>query len=223
VLPFSGFCHGIMFNPPMVVIYEYFDKYKSLASGLSMCGHSLSSFTMVVLYRYSIDYYGWRGAMVIMAGMALNGCVCGMTFVPNVERKKPDNQQKKSSMFSGLKSWNYALFVMANAANKCQMNVLLLLTTSRAVSKGLSVMQGSMLISCVGIASTVTRFFVSWVSNMKCTSHIALYAASIMALSGMMVVSCIQPENIIFIATATALCGSMLGKLTELLSTCLFC
>ena len=201
-----------MSDPPIVIIYEYFEKYKSLASGLSLCGHSLSSFIMVALYRYSIDTFGWRGAMLIMAGVALNGCVFGMVFVANMEQQKTDSKLCKALQCSILKNCNYILFVMAHSLNVCQVNVIYLLTTSRAVSKGLSEMEGSMLIPCIGIASTVSRVFISWISNMKCTSHIALYTAAVFSLAALIAVSCIQPENLIYNGTVLALCGIMVGK-----------
>ena len=201
-----------MFSPAIVIVYEYFDKYKSLASGLSMCGHSLSSFFMVALYRYCIDAFGWRGAMWIMAGASLNGCVAGMLFVPNMEKKKSNISLFKSLQCTGLGNCNYVLFVIAFALHHCQISVIYLLTTSRAVSKGLTDMQSSMLMSCIGLASTGSRFVSSWLSNMKCTSHIGLYAASELILSGLIALSCIRPENLIYNGAVLALCGLMVGK-----------
>ena len=211
----AGLCNALMGCPPMVIIYEYFDKYKSLASGLSLCGQSISSFVMVALYRYSIDTFGWRGAMLIMAGMALNGCVCGMIFATNVKRKESESKVCKVLQCSVLKNCNYILFVLAGSLHICQLYVVYLLSTSRAVSKGLSAMEGSMLIPCIGIASTISRVFISWISNMKCTSHIALYTAAVFSLAALIAVSCIQPENLIYNGTVLALCGIMIGKTTK--------
>ena len=204
---------GMMYHPPIVVIYEYFEKFKFLASGLTMCGHSVSAFFMVALYRYSIDTFGWRGAMLIMAGVALNGCVCGMIFVPNVEQSKEESSLCKALQCSGLRNFNYIIFVTSAVLHECQTLVVFLLSTSRAVSKGLTEMQGSMLITCIGLASTVSRFIFSWVSNMKCTSHIGLYTASVFSLSALIALSCVKPESFIYNGSILALCGFMTGKI----------
>ena len=200
-----------MWSPPFVITYEYFDKYKSLASGLSMCGLSVASFIMIMLYRYSIDVFSWRGGMLIMAGVALNGCACGMLYVTNVP-KKDDNKFCKSLQCTGLQNCNYVIFVFANCLHTCQITMVYLMSTSRAVSKGLSEMEGSLLISCIGLASTITRFITSWVSNMKCTSHIGLYTCCVFAMSGMIVLSCSLPANIISYASVSCLFGLMIGR-----------
>ena len=96
--------------------------------------------------------------MLIMAGVALNGCVCGMIFVPNVEQKKQEKSLVKDLSCSGLRNCDYVIFVMAYCLHDSQVNLLYLMSTSRAVSKGLPDIQASMLISCIGLASTVSRF-----------------------------------------------------------------
>ena len=46
-----------------------------------------------------------------MAGVALNGCVCGMIFVPNVEKKA--DKMCKALQCTGLRNFNYLLFLLA--------------------------------------------------------------------------------------------------------------
>ena len=202
-----------MFAPPVVIVYEYFEKYKSLASGLSMCGHSCASLAIIPLCRYLIDTLGWRGAMLIMAGVALHCCVGGMIFADNEERKDTDKNSLRDSLrCKGLHSVNFVLFVVAFSILWCLLNILLLLSPSRAVSKGLSVMEGSMLLPFIGFSSTVSRFIFSWVANMKCTNHLALFSACMFTMSAGIAASCIRPDNFIFSAAMLTFNGLMIGN-----------
>ena len=176
-----------------------------------MCGLSVSSLVLILLFRYSIDAFGWRGGMLIMAGVGLNGCVCGMLFVPNIEKKT--GKMCKALQCNGLRDFNYFLFLPAFCLSASQISVIYLLSTSRAVTKGLSKMEGSMLISCIGVASTVARFITSWVSNMKCTSHIGVFTSCTFILSGLIAASCIWPENLFYSGVMACLCGLMIGKI----------
>ena len=112
----------------------------------------------------------------------------------------------------GLRNCNYVFFVLSSSLHYGQIAILHMLTTSRAVKKGLTEMQGSMVLSCIGIVATIGRFTFSWVSNMKCTSHISLYTACVFCLSALIALSCIKPENIIFSGVILGLCGLMVGK-----------
>lgn len=56
----------------------YFDKRRSFATGLSVCGSGIGTFIFAPLTQFLIDEYGWRGTTLIMSGIFLNMTVCGM-------------------------------------------------------------------------------------------------------------------------------------------------
>ena len=53
----------------IVTTQLYFDKRRSFASGLTMAGISLGTFIWPPLVRFLIDFYTWRGAYYIIAGV----------------------------------------------------------------------------------------------------------------------------------------------------------
>lgn len=69
----------------------YFEKKRSLATGIAVCGSGLGTFLFAPLIEYLIAEYGWRGAMLIIAGLVLNCAVLGALFrpVPDVRESKP--------------------------------------------------------------------------------------------------------------------------------------
>lgn len=65
-----------------IVITYYFRKRSTLAYGFfcstTGIGIIIQSYTML----YVLDFYGWRGTLIISSGLALQGLICGATFWP---------------------------------------------------------------------------------------------------------------------------------------------
>ena len=209
----SGLGAGVLPSAPVVIIYDYFEKYKSLASGIALCGYSLSALFMVGILRFSIDYYGWRGAMLIMAGLALNGCVMAMFFLPNTLNKPKPRKLKQELNLSLFRNANFMLFVISYILICIEMDILYQLSASRAVSRNMSKLQGSALMICLGVASTISRFIFSAISNMKCASHIGVYFACSLGLCGMVFISCFVVDSFIGVALCAVGSGLAIGKI----------
>ena len=63
-------------------VSAYFESKRPLATSISSCGSSTGTFLFGFLYRVCIDYYGWRGALIVFAGLMLNVVICGTLFRP---------------------------------------------------------------------------------------------------------------------------------------------
>ena len=66
----------------VVVTQQYFDKRRSLACGLIMCGYSVGVFLLPPLIQLSISMYGWQGALFILGALVLQVMVCGALLRP---------------------------------------------------------------------------------------------------------------------------------------------
>ncbi|XP_035693475.1 monocarboxylate transporter 13-like [Branchiostoma floridae] len=78
----TGFGFSLMFSPSLAMVGRYFDKRHATANGIGVCGTGIGIFAFPPLYQFLIDEFGWRGALLIVAGTALNGCVCGALMRP---------------------------------------------------------------------------------------------------------------------------------------------
>ncbi|XP_025190715.1 uncharacterized protein LOC112591196 [Melanaphis sacchari] len=74
----SGFGLSLCYVAAVVIVAYYFDKKRSLATGLSVCGSGIGTFVFAPLNHELLSYYGWRGCTLILAGLFLNLCVFGM-------------------------------------------------------------------------------------------------------------------------------------------------
>ena len=52
---------------------HYFEKRRSLATGLALCGSGIGTVIFTPLVVALVEEYGWRGAVLVEAGLVLNG------------------------------------------------------------------------------------------------------------------------------------------------------
>lgn len=81
-LSFTGFGFGLMYLPAIVMVGYYFEKKRAFATGVAVCGAGIGGFVFAPLSEKLMEIYGWKGATLIIAGVALNGVVIGALFRP---------------------------------------------------------------------------------------------------------------------------------------------
>lgn len=78
----AGFGFGLIYLPAIVSVTVWFEKYRSLATGIAVCGSGLGTFLFAPITSALIDYYCWRGAMAIIGAFVLNCIPLGLMFRP---------------------------------------------------------------------------------------------------------------------------------------------
>ncbi|XP_069358645.1 monocarboxylate transporter 9-like [Maniola hyperantus] len=76
----AGFGLSLCYVAAVVIVAYYFEKKRSLATGISVCGSGIGTFIFAPLSNVLLDEYGWRGTTLILAGLFLNMAVCGLLF-----------------------------------------------------------------------------------------------------------------------------------------------
>ena len=79
----------MVYLPAIVTVGQWFDKKRAFATGLAVCGTGVGTFIFAPLSQRLVEQYDWRGAHLIIAGIALNCVVCGAIFRPMDKVKKP--------------------------------------------------------------------------------------------------------------------------------------
>lgn len=90
----AGFGLSLCFVAAVVIVAYYFDKRRSFATGLSVCGSGIGTFIFPPLIQRLLDEYGWRGTTLILAGLFLNLAVCGC-LMRDLEWTKTKRREKK--------------------------------------------------------------------------------------------------------------------------------
>ena len=87
------FCVGIGLGfanfTAIVAVSFYFEKRRSLAIGLAVCGSGFGTFIFAPLTQILLAEYGWKGTVLIETALLLNCIPCGAVFRPvEAPRKK---------------------------------------------------------------------------------------------------------------------------------------
>lgn len=64
----SGIGFGLVYVPAVITTGFYFERWRSLATGIAVCGSGIGTIVIAPLTAYIIDNYGWRNAVLIQAG-----------------------------------------------------------------------------------------------------------------------------------------------------------
>jgi hypothetical protein len=92
-----------------VAVSFYFEKRRSLATGLAVCGSGLGTFVFAPITQALLEHYSWRGTVLIETGMLLNVILCGLVFRPLImpaaagsdEGSMSDTVQGKNGVANG--------------------------------------------------------------------------------------------------------------------------
>ncbi|XP_058802122.1 monocarboxylate transporter 3 isoform X2 [Phymastichus coffea] len=78
----GGIGAGLIYVPAVITTGFYFEKWRALATGISVCGSGIGAFVLAPISQQLIDSFEWKGAILIQAGMLLNCAVFGAMFRP---------------------------------------------------------------------------------------------------------------------------------------------
>lgn len=100
----TGFGLGLIYLPAIVSVTTYFEKYRSLATGIAVCGSGFGTFLFAPLLDFLTKTYDWRGTLLFLAGIVLNCAIFGAMFRPL--KPKPRNEEENMETCE-LKSMNF--------------------------------------------------------------------------------------------------------------------
>ena len=70
------------FVSAIIVVGLYFNRKRAIATGIAMSGSGLGTFAYAHLTDFLLHHFDWRGTILILTGILLNGVVCGLLFRP---------------------------------------------------------------------------------------------------------------------------------------------
>ncbi|CAG9823917.1 unnamed protein product [Phaedon cochleariae] len=86
----GGLGFGLMYVPAVVNVGYYFEKRRSLATGIAVCGSGFGTFAFAPLGAYFLNSYGWKGANLVLAGICLSCVIFAILMKPIAYEKKSD-------------------------------------------------------------------------------------------------------------------------------------
>ncbi|KAL4220990.1 solute carrier 16 [Mactra antiquata] len=93
----GGIGFGMMYSPAHVCVIHNFKDRRTLASGIVACGSGFGTITVNQMVRPLIDHYGWKGTILLEAGVALQGVVIGLFLVRRTSDAKTKSMDTSHS------------------------------------------------------------------------------------------------------------------------------
>ncbi|XP_071784298.1 monocarboxylate transporter 13-like [Asterias amurensis] len=90
-IPFmTGIGFGMSYSGAIISVSERFHKHYALANGICMTGASIGMVILPIVYRFLIDMYSWKGAIMISSAIQCHVIVCAMFMKePGKQKQKP--------------------------------------------------------------------------------------------------------------------------------------
>lgn len=73
---------ALSYTPAIAMVGSYFSERKALAYGIAMSGSGIGTFILAPAVQLLIEFFSWRGALLILGGLVSHLCVCGALMRP---------------------------------------------------------------------------------------------------------------------------------------------
>ncbi|KAK7092735.1 monocarboxylate transporter 12-like [Littorina saxatilis] len=90
----AGLGLGLCYSPTLMIVTFYFDRFRALASGVSVSGMAIGILTGSLTTQRMIDVYGLQGAFLLIAAFAFHCSVFGMLYRPTHHEGKGGRREK---------------------------------------------------------------------------------------------------------------------------------
>lgn len=90
-----GIGFGFMYLPAVCFVSYYFDRRRAMATGIAVCGSGIGTFIFPPFMNFLLSLYGWRGSLMILAGISLHCCIFGALMRPLVASTPKKSKKEK--------------------------------------------------------------------------------------------------------------------------------
>ncbi|KAL1245526.1 Monocarboxylate transporter [Trichinella spiralis] len=105
----SGLGMGAIYLNGIIVVSEYFEARRALATGLAVCGTGIGTFMFPPLIKIFLDQYTWQQTVMLLAGITMHCFICGALYRP-LTVKAEQVKQFEENLNSLLKDENEVSF-----------------------------------------------------------------------------------------------------------------
>ena len=174
---------GASYVPCMSILAKYFGRRRALATGIAASGSGIGTCIFPVLVHGLQEQYGWRGALLILGAVNLNGVACGALYKKKPQQDGTDKslhttstgqimQRPQASPVSKFRSYlilfknlRFILFCVCSSLSMMASTVIFTHLGAYAVSVGYSEEDATLLYLIVGVSDTLARFLAGAVGQ----------------------------------------------------------
>ena len=215
------------------VIPEYFDKYFIEAVNVALFGGELGIFVTPQVTQVLRDVYGWRGALLLIAGVNLHSIVCAAVLRPHqsgnetdkyysIRNKMVDSTKQESPFYARLYDgagclllFEFSFIAQVLVPGFLEGYVLsewLIYIASLATSKGATLDEAAIIVICAGVGFILIKIVEP--SLHKCLSykHILYIASCVLSGSIGLITLMDSVPGMAFASVIFGLCTGMIDS-----------
>ncbi|KAL3104242.1 hypothetical protein niasHS_002269 [Heterodera schachtii] len=98
---FGGIGFSFIYLPAIVIVSQYFESKRALATGISVAGSGFGTFLIPLILKFFLEAFGWQMALYVTALLTLSCAFCGILFRPlpmptfDLEKQNKLNEELK--------------------------------------------------------------------------------------------------------------------------------
>uniref|UniRef100_A0A8C5TGY6 Major facilitator superfamily (MFS) profile domain-containing protein n=1 Tax=Malurus cyaneus samueli TaxID=2593467 RepID=A0A8C5TGY6_9PASS len=189
----TGFLQGLgisfSWTPAISIVSHYFSKKRALANAIVSAGECAFAFTFGPFFQWLISQYGWKGALLIIGGIQLNICVCGVLMRPLASSCLLETIHYKSPFIHKSFNWmlvrrpEFMLYAIFGILAAMSFFVPPLFLVPLSYSLGIDESWTASLLSILAMVDFGGRLLCGWYANLHVTKTIHLLAMTITLIS----------------------------------------
>ncbi|XP_060685862.1 monocarboxylate transporter 13-like isoform X1 [Hemiscyllium ocellatum] len=237
-----GLGNGFAWVPSVSLVTQYFTERRPLANALASCGECVFTFIFTPFYQWLVDQMSWRQAMMIIAGIQLNLCVCGALMRPLQSQKKCQNNTSPSATTSGndlcststkqkkdlahffdlplLKRPKFICMIFFGFFSVVGFFVPAIYLIPHAQNIGIDDFQAALLMSYWSAGDLIGRLGCGWLANLRLMKSVRLTTIMVTILSLALMLFPVA-KSYPLLVTFSCICGFFFGTMLALIVTLL--
>lgn len=96
----AGIGFGLIYLPAIVSVTCYFEKYRSVATGIAVCGSGFGTVIFAPLIKMSIEHFKSEGTLMLIAACVLSCVLYGALLRPVPVTESESNDIKQVAVYS---------------------------------------------------------------------------------------------------------------------------
>ncbi|CAJ0944822.1 unnamed protein product, partial [Mesorhabditis belari] len=176
---------GLIYCPAVLIVTIYFEKKRSLATGMMACGAGVGTILFGPIDDFVVRTYGWRCFFFMFSILFIACSLVGVTFrsfekkqLKDVEsdeflRESPEVKSIEESQQNNkdlLKSSTFLLYLISFLMTCIGYNSPIYFLPKRAQEAlGLTSSDAAWIVSIYGMSNTIGRFVLGWIGDKEFT------------------------------------------------------
>lgn len=173
----TGVGFGLACTPSIMIIEQHFHRKRFRAVSIAVGGVSTGIIAFPFVIKHLLEYYAWRGTLLILAGFAFNICVCGALMFP-ARKAKEVRLMPLLSCFP-LRNPIFHGMCISNFFWSFGSTIIYMYMPSYAIHQNTDLEKSFLLVACIGMASFTSRSIFAFMGRKSALDHVTAVLCSV--------------------------------------------